>query len=103
MPFTIQSVNSSHDSLPTLAPYDGHSEMGWNGAQLLKRRYGDEPAHNLRSWIIPRRTPSRLRVDYVPQYWEKIVSPRLSSLLRGGEVKPYRDGLKNRKERTHKQ
>ena len=87
MPFTIQSVNSSHDSLPTLAPYDGHSGMGWNGAQLLKWRYGDEPAHNLRLGVIPRRAHYRVRVDHVPQYREKVVSPRLSSLLRGGEVR----------------
>lgn len=101
MPFTIQSVNSSHDSLPTLAPYDGRSGMGWNGAQLLRWRYGDEPAHNLRPWFIPRRSDNRIRVDYVPIYREKISFP--SSLPRKGrgEVKLVRDDLKKSKRKEH--
>ena len=48
----------------------------------------------------PRRTLAWIRLASLAE--TEIVFPRLSSLLRGGEVKLDRDGLTNRKERTQK-
>jgi hypothetical protein len=66
---------------------------------LLERRYGDELPTSLLARTITRRTLAWFRLASLAK--TEIVFPRLPSWRMGGEVKLDRDGLTNRKERTH--